>query len=292
MRVSHSRISALLAASVGLVVAAPAGAQQVQPPSGPMADVRAAGSGGRESGVHVTRSPTDYYGVTPGRAEARIPGARRARRLATRGTVVVEWPGFQMTGQGSRVFVAMSGAPTAVEPGTANQRLTYVVRNARLPLSNNRRTLETGAFETPVQRAYARQRGRDVELTVELRGDGQPTMTQGAGEGGLHYVFLDFPRWSGQVTTEFRVPTRTAAAVRPSEDSVRSREQIRIAPVGGDGTPDADEAMARAALRQGTRAGSGNTLDEPQRPTPPPAGGTSAGGAPVLDSEAPPPVHP
>ncbi len=284
MRVYESSMTALFAAAVALSAAAPASAQQVNVPAGPAAEISPAGSRGGGSGVHVTRSPTDYYGVVPGRADARIPGARRARRLATRGGgVLVQWPGFQMTGQGSRVFVAMSGAPTAVEPSNANQRVSFLIRNARMTVANNRRVLETGAFETPVTRAYVHQRGRDVELSVELRGDGQPAVTQSPGEGGLHYLFLDFPRWTGPVSTEFRPVARPRP--RPTEDDSRAREQIRIAPAGGDGTPDPDDSSARAALRQGTRAGANNTLDEPQRPATPPT--VAPGG---IDAERPPPI--
>lgn len=291
MRVYGSRTTAWFAALALSTTAGVASAQQVMPATEPVADIRPTG-GGRgsrgEGGVRVERSPTDYYGVVPGRAEARIPGMRRTRRLATRGGVVaVEWPGFQMTPQGSRVFVAMSSAPAAVDPSSANQRVSFTLRNARIPVANNRRALETGAFETPVQRAYLRQRGRNVEVVLELRGEAQPTVTQSAGEGGLHYLFLDFPRWTGAVGVEYRPPPRRAQ--RPTEDQQRAQEQISIRPASGSGEPDPDEAMARAALGgQAGRPSTANTLDEPQRnaastATPAPGG---------VDGERPPPVLP
>jgi hypothetical protein len=148
-------------------------------------------------GVTSTRHPWEYAGLTPGATNARIPGLNRreARRAGNR--AVIAWPGFQMTPNGSRVFVATTRPVVVGPPHHTPGRWTYVVSGAYIPLSNNRRPLVTQAFETPVDRAYVRQRGHDAEIVIEMQGDTQPQMSQqNDAAGGLSYIFFDFQRWT------------------------------------------------------------------------------------------------
>jgi hypothetical protein len=184
-------------------------------------------TGNPRATVTSTRHPWEYAGLTPGATNARIPGLsrREARRAGSR--PVVAWPGFQMTPNGSRVFIATT-RPVAIGPAQHTPgRWTYVISGAYIPLSNNRRPLVTQAFETPVDRAYVRQHGHDAEIVIEMQGDSQPQMSQqNDGGGGLSYIFFDFPRW----TPPNHVP-------RPLRDEIGTRGQsgIRLSPAADNG---------------------------------------------------------
>jgi hypothetical protein len=143
----------------------------------------------------VQRHPWDYAGVAPGTGGF-APGLHRflLRHARRGGTPIVAWPGFQMLPGGSRLFLAVTG-PVQVTTAQEAGRLIYRVHGARVVLHNNERPLETEAFDTPVERAFLRQRGRDVDLVVVLRNAATPQMSQQAGAGGLQFVFVDFPAW-------------------------------------------------------------------------------------------------
>lgn len=165
----------------------------------------------REGAVRSGRHPWEYGGLVPGR-DGRVPGlGGRMARLA-RDRVVVAWPGFQVTPEGSRIFVAVTAQPTIVTE-RAPGRWIYRLQNAVVLLRNNRRPLETEAFDTPVRRAWLRQRGRDVELVIELRADAEPRMTHQSDGTGLQYVFIDFPRW----TPPDHVPLPVRQGIRPAQ---------------------------------------------------------------------------
>ncbi len=145
----------------------------------------------------------EYAGVTPGGNELAV--LRRWAR-GRRNRPAVAWPGFQMTPQGSRVFLAVTHSPSFTpvnEPG----RLVYRLANAVIPLSNNRRVLETGAFSTPVTRAFLRSRGRDAELVIELRASSLPNVSQHDGPEGVTFVMLDFPQWTPPAESTTRTVT-------------------------------------------------------------------------------------
>lgn len=149
----------------------------------------------------------EYAGVTPGGNELAV--LRRWAR-GRRNRPAVAWPGFQMTQQGSRVFLAVTHSPTfspVNEPG----RLIFRVENAVIPLSNNRRALETVAFNTPVTRAFLRTHGRDTELVIELRASLLPTVSQQSGPEGVTFIMLDFPQWTLPAEQTAQSAPRTAA---------------------------------------------------------------------------------
>jgi hypothetical protein len=104
----------------------------------------------------------------------------------------VTWPGFQSTGQGSRIFVQMS-RPAHMETLVGPSRIVFRLTDSVISTRNNRNPLDTSQFNTPVSRAFLRTVRRDVELVVELRAAVQPNVTSGPGEGGFHFVFIDFP---------------------------------------------------------------------------------------------------
>jgi hypothetical protein len=245
-----SIVAALASAALCTAVAAPSSAQgrRVEDPNegGSTASVRPSGEGGSTANsatnernatitnagagrggnasvtAHRERAWWEYAGVTPGSSEYAVL-RRWARRRSRDGRVVVAWPGFQMTEQGSRLFLAVSAVPritVITEPG----RLVYRLERASVPLSNNRRALETVAFATPITRAYLRTRRGAVDLVVETRASGaQPTQSQQAGPEGITFIMLDFPRYSlpesGPTSSGATAPrTASATGVRPSQD--------------------------------------------------------------------------
>jgi len=101
-------------------------------------------------------------------------------------------PGFSQKEDGAtRVYVDLS-ATAQVEEKRGAKQLTYVIKNARVPVRNNTRALETAHFNTPVLRAKLIQKGRDVWLVVDLRAEATATWkVDAAGEGAR--LAIDFP---------------------------------------------------------------------------------------------------
>jgi hypothetical protein len=135
---------------------------------------RSASDGGTVSRERIanTRQPWEYGGVVPGNGVT-PPGLSRHHLRNAHGRTVVAWPGFQITPNGSRVFLAVtSQVALAPQPARAPGRVVYRVLNSIVPVRNNRRALETEAFSTPLRRAYLRPHGRDVDLVLEMRGHG------------------------------------------------------------------------------------------------------------------------
>lgn len=171
-----------LALWVGALVALATGVASAQ-------EVRLSDDDQPRARVRTTQAHPEgaYMGVVPG-SPNRPP---RVRRRASR-ALIVTWPGFQMTEGGSRVFLQLT-QPVSVEEQRGVRTVTYTIRNARVPVRNNRRPLITTHFNTPVLRARLVQRRRNALLVVELRDDVPATLTQGTGPNGFHFLFIDFP---------------------------------------------------------------------------------------------------
>jgi hypothetical protein len=147
--------------------------------------------------------------------------------------VVVAWPGFQMTESGSRLFLAVSSVPR-ITPVNEAGKLVYRLERASVPLSNNRRALETVAFATPITRAYLRPRRDAVDLVIELRASGvQPTQSLQTGPDGITFVILDFPRYAAPETS----PSRSGAAAPRVLTASGTRESRGIRPSGEPPSP-------------------------------------------------------
>ncbi len=190
----------------------------------PNVTITNAGAGRTSSGTITTRRERawwEYAGVTPGSSEYAVL-RRWARRRRRDGRVVVAWPGFQMTEQGSRLFLAVSAVPR-ITPITETGRLVFRLERASVPLSNNRRALETVAFATPISRAYLRTRRGAVDLVVETRASGvQPTQSQQAGPEGITFLMFDFGRFTvpeGSPTTTGATAPRTVTATGATRES-------------------------------------------------------------------------
>lgn len=141
----------------------------------------------------TANDPGVYAGLTPPRG-GRIPGLTASERRRAGARAIVAWPGFQVTAQGTRVFVATSREVT-VTVRRAPGRFVYVFANAYVPIANNRRPLIMAGFETPIDRAFLQQRGVNVELVLQMRVEVEPNLSHATDPDGLHYTYLDFVRW-------------------------------------------------------------------------------------------------
>lgn len=199
--------------------------------------------------AHRERAWWEYAGVTPGSSEYAVL-RRWARRRRRDGRVVVAWPGFQMTESGSRLFLAVSAVPRMTPVNEAG-KLVYRLERASVPLSNNRRALETVAFATPITRAYLRTRRGSVELVIEMRASGvQPTQSQQAGPEGITFVMLDFPRYSAPDVS----PTTSGATQPRTVTSSGTREPPGIRPAAETGSAQGSTNSVRPSENTDVRA--------------------------------------
>ncbi len=112
-----------------------------------------------------TVHPSTYKGVSIG-GEHLPP---RPPRLPVAGPARVTWPGFQVRDGVPTVFVELTG-PVEWSVEEKPGELTYLLKNTVIHLRNNRRPLDVKEFKTVVKEVDARAVGRDVRVTVRLRG--------------------------------------------------------------------------------------------------------------------------
>jgi hypothetical protein len=215
-----------------------------------------------QSPVEVGRpSGGGYGGVSPGATVANPlpqppPGS----------SPYLIWTGFQPTATGSRVFLQTTATVEFdVNPGRASKgksTLTVVLRDCRIYMANNRRKLDTRAFPTPVQSVSAKQRGKNVELTITLREAAQVTSGTESGPNGSRFVVLDFP--PGKATPiESKAPVRaeTAPSTPTSGDGWSFSDDAAAAPSEDKAKPKGKGRAGKA----GEAAGSGVKGPEPSR---------------------------
>ena len=135
-----------------------------------------------------------YLGVQPG-AQDQAPGKDQIR---SRGALrYVTWVGFQMAGQGGRVFI-QSTEPAVYDmvPGNPDEVIIELT-DTRLHSKNDARLLDTAWFPTAVLSVKAIQRTKSTtRVTIKLREIVGYDLRQ---EG--NYIFLDFrPPQGAQAT--------------------------------------------------------------------------------------------
>ncbi len=126
-----------------------------------------------------------YLGVQPGMKDM-APGKGDVK---SKGAIrFVTWVGFQMAGQGGRVFIQSTEPPEyAIVPGEPDE-VVLELQNSRLHSSNDGRPLDTGWFPTAVRSVDAtRLKGNKVQVRIKLREIVGYDLRQ---EG--NYLFLDF----------------------------------------------------------------------------------------------------
>jgi hypothetical protein len=161
-----------------------------------------------------------YDGVVPG------PNAKNPLPSAPAGGTYLLWTGFQMTATGSRVFLQMTksvqfdvkdGSPTK----SGKSVLEIKLHGCRIFMANNRRTIDTRFFATPVSNVSARQKHGDVEIHIGLREAVSVAPRNEAGPDGSQFLVLDFP--PGKATSEPAAP-RDLAAGQGDPDFTRDQD--------------------------------------------------------------------
>ncbi len=136
-------------------------------------------------------APGPYQGVVPG------TGARNPLPHPRSDPPRLIWTGFKMAGERSEIFLQTT-RPVTHELGPAGKvapkpgALSVVLRNCRIHLKNNARRIDTRFFATPVQGVSARQRRRDVEISIALKDAAAPDVRVDPGPDGTQFVVLSF----------------------------------------------------------------------------------------------------
>jgi hypothetical protein len=131
-----------------------------------------------------------YDGVVPG------PAGKNPLPAAPAGGTYLVWTGFQMTSNGSQVFLQTTRPVEADsrEAGkSSHPTLAVLLRDCRIHMANNRRKIDTRYFATPVSAISAKQKGRDVEVRISLRERVASTPHNQPGPDGTEFLVLDFP---------------------------------------------------------------------------------------------------
>lgn len=112
------------------------------------------------------------------------------------GPARVVWTGFQMSGDGSRVFLQATNDVEVSVAGTTNG-LTLTVHACRLALRNGGRPMDTRFFQTPVKSIALQQWKKDVLLFIALKEPVDVVPRKESGPNGSQFWVLDFPSSKG-----------------------------------------------------------------------------------------------
>lgn len=114
--------------------------------------------------------------------------------------VLLTWTGFERTDAGTQVYFQVSADVDFVvseSPG----RVVIRLRNTRVNVRNNARSLDLRFFDTPARMVKVRKRGRDLEATIELKRRTTPRIEQVADPTGYRMVVV---RFDDEATPEAR----------------------------------------------------------------------------------------
>ncbi|HLT39550.1 MAG TPA: AMIN domain-containing protein, partial [Enhygromyxa sp.] len=107
-------------------------------------------------------------------------------------SAVLTWTGFERGDNSSRVFVQLSAA---VEPELSVEGARVFVKLPRtsVKIKNNRRSLITKYFKTPVNEVKINRAGKDVLVVLELRWEATPSWRFEIGQNGYQVLVIEFP---------------------------------------------------------------------------------------------------
>lgn len=107
-------------------------------------------------------------------------------------SAVLTWTGFERGETSSRVFVQLSAS---VEPEISVEGMRVFVKLPRtsVKIKNNRRSLITKYFKTPIDEVKISRAGKDVLVVLELRWEATPSWRFEAGQNGYQVLVLEFP---------------------------------------------------------------------------------------------------
>jgi hypothetical protein len=107
------------------------------------------------------------------------------------------WTGFSPGGAGGEIFLQTTRPiehDMNVTTGAGGHAtLSVVLHNCRIHWKNNARRIDTSFFATPVEGISARQKKKNVELSIRLKESVVPTVRTAPGPDGSHLLVLAFP---------------------------------------------------------------------------------------------------
>lgn len=193
--------------------------------------------------------------AVPGSPDSASMGTKDGRPIAGRrgpgakarpgDAAVATFPGFRLLPDGrSRIYVELTRS-VSVDERRAEGMLIYVIRDARVPVRNNRNALITTHFATPVGRARLLKAGRDVELIIDLRKNASATQKVVAGENGGARLEVDFPAGDYPPTPGLFDPPAAKGRSRDADEPAAS--EPAPAPAQGVAPPSTSTDDTRAA---------------------------------------------
>lgn len=150
--------------------------------------------------VAQAQEPGGYQGVVPGNGN-NLP---RVAEIKSKSGTWVTWPGFiSLPDGGSRIFLQTTGA-ISYKRADEKSKIVITIDNASVFLNNNRNSLETSHFNTPVNRVYLKsQKKKKLLLIIELRAQAEALVSQSIDPDGFSYLFVDFPAGQYPATQHF-----------------------------------------------------------------------------------------
>lgn len=102
--------------------------------------------------------------------------------------------GFRATADGGQVVLHTSGTvELEARPPTGKESAVFLLKHCRVVRRNDRLPFDTRFFKSSVTGVTLKQRGRDLEISVSLRGAVTPLTRQEAGTAGSWFWVLEFP---------------------------------------------------------------------------------------------------
>lgn len=138
--------------------------------------------------VETAPNPDGYYsGVSiDGNHVPPFP----ARSMGTK-PALMTWTGFERVGEGSRVFFELS-SDVATEVDVKGAVITVRMRNTKINVRNNARSLDLRYFRTPVRSVKVSRKGKDAVATIVLKRNATPTVSWIAGKANYRLFVVDF----------------------------------------------------------------------------------------------------
>jgi hypothetical protein len=128
------------------------------------------------------------------------------------------WTGFSAANAGGEIFLQTTRQVVhemTVSNGPGGRpTLSVFLRNCRIHMKNNARRIDTSFFATPVDGIVARQKRKDVELSIRLKEAVTPEVRITPGPDGTQLLVLAFP--AGSQPAAAGAPDAPAAATAPS----------------------------------------------------------------------------
>ena len=151
-------------------------------------------AGDEQGNLNVTEkggAEGTYKGVAPG-AQALPP--HPPKLPVKKGPQRMTWSGFQVKDGVPTVFLELTSAPE-YHVEDAPGEVVVTLKNTVVPLRNNRRPLQVGAFDTAVKEVSTQPKGHDVRVTIKTKGGDRPQHHERVEDaaGGFRMLVIELP---------------------------------------------------------------------------------------------------